>query len=147
MQTRVYCGIVGPESPSPEAMRSLTTILAGILLCGCEPAPSPLADLHDSKYSEVKVGGGASGHCTLDRFTGLMWEVKGNEPGLHDWRNTYSWFDPEESNYELDYRGVRGGGVCAGSPAIPRNSFAPSMQQATADSMTGACRHVTSCNR
>jgi hypothetical protein len=111
----VYCGIVGPESPSPEAMRSLTTILAGILLCGCEPAPSPLTDLHDSKYSEVKVGGGASGHCTLDRFTGLMWEVKGNEPGLHDWRNTYSWFDPEESNNELDYRGVRGGGVCAGS--------------------------------
>jgi hypothetical protein len=74
-----------------------------------------MADIHDSKYSEVELGRGALGHCTLDRFTGLMWELKSNEPGLHDWRNTYSWFDPDEANNELDYRGLAGGGQCAGS--------------------------------
>ena len=96
-------------------MRALTIILAGISLCACEPAPGPMADLHDSKYSEVELGGRASGRCTLDSYTGLTWEVKSDEPGLHDWRNTYSWFDPRESNDELDYRGLADGGQCANS--------------------------------
>jgi hypothetical protein len=74
-----------------------------------------MADLHDSKYSAVELVAGASGDCALDKFTGLMWEVKSDEPGLHDWRNTYSWFDPEASNVELDYRGAAGAGECVNS--------------------------------
>ena len=96
-------------------MRVRTIILAAIFLCGCEQAPSPMADLHDSKYNAVEVVTGAPGDCTLDQFTGLMWEVKSDEPGLHDWRNTYSWFDPEASNDELDYRGTAGAGECVNS--------------------------------
>lgn len=96
-------------------MRVPVPILAGLLLCGCEPAPSPMADIHDSKYSDVELAAGELGHCTFDRFTGLMWEVKSDDPGLHDWRNTYSWFNPEESNRELDYRGMPDVGTCAGS--------------------------------
>jgi hypothetical protein len=84
-------------------------------MSGCEQAPDPMADLHDSKYSAVEVVAGSPGNCTLDQFTGLMWEVKSDEPGLHDWRNTYSWFDPDASNGELDYRGLPGGGVCGDS--------------------------------
>jgi hypothetical protein len=74
-----------------------------------------MADLHDSKYSDVAPRTDAPDRCTLDTFTGLMWEVKSDEPGLHDWRNTYSWFDPQESNRELDYRGVPDGGSCVAS--------------------------------
>lgn len=96
-------------------MRVVTILLATIVFCGCERAPEPMADIHDSKYSLVEVVAGAPGHCTLDQFTGLMWEVKSDEPGLHDWRNTYSWFDSDASNKELDYRGAAGGGKCADS--------------------------------
>ena len=91
-------------------MRVSTILLAAIFLGGCEQAPNHMADLHDSKYSAVELVAGASGDCALDKFTGLMWEVKSDEPGLHDWRNTYSWFDPEASNNELDYRGAADAG-------------------------------------
>lgn len=31
--------------------------------------------------------------CVLDNETNLMWEVKRNEKGLQDRKNTYTWFD------------------------------------------------------
>jgi hypothetical protein len=46
----------------------------------------------------------------------LYWEVKTDSPGLHDWRNTYSWFYPDEGiELELDYRGTPNAGECKGS--------------------------------
>ena len=96
-------------------MRAPAIFLAAIFLCGCERAPSPTAGLHDSKFAAVETTATAPGDCTLDNFTGLMWEVKSDEPGLHDWHNTYSWFDPDASNNELNYRGTAGGGECVGS--------------------------------
>jgi hypothetical protein len=33
--------------------------------------------------------------CVLDRQTGLIWEVKRDQPGLHYRHNTYSWFNPD----------------------------------------------------
>jgi len=33
--------------------------------------------------------------CVLDRQTGLIWEVKSRNPGLHHRLNTYSWFNPD----------------------------------------------------
>ncbi len=71
-------------------MRATAVFLAGIFFCGCERAPSPTVNLHDSKFAAVETAVTASGDCTLDKFTGLTWEVKSDEPGLHDWRNTYS---------------------------------------------------------
>lgn len=96
-------------------VRTRIIFLAGILSFGCGQESGPVAEFHDSKYSQVPVSGDVLGHCTLDSITGLMWEIKSNEPGLHDWRNTYSWFDPDESHSELDYRGTVDGGNCAGS--------------------------------
>jgi hypothetical protein len=96
-------------------MRVPAMLIATIVFCGCERAPDPMANIHDSKYSVVEVVAGAPGHCTIDQFTGLMWEVKSDEPSLHDWRNTYSWFDPDASNKELDYRGAADGGNCVDS--------------------------------
>jgi hypothetical protein len=90
-------------------------MFAGILLSGCGGESASPFDIHDSKYRAVEPSGAAVGRCTLDAFTGLMWEVKTDQQGLHDWRNTYSWFDPDESNDELDYRGTPDGGQCVGS--------------------------------
>lgn len=96
-------------------VRTSIICLAGILLFGCGREPGPVVDSQGSKFSEVPLSGAALGRCTLHGSTNLMWEVKSNEPGLHDWRNSYSWFDPDESFGELDYRGTPDGGDCAGS--------------------------------
>lgn len=97
-------------------MRLHTTSLACLaLLCGCQPDPAPVADVHDGKFRRLRPAEGATGRCTLDVVTGLTWELKSDEPGLHDWRNTYSWFDPDEANDELDYRGTPDGGDCVAS--------------------------------
>lgn len=49
--------------------------------------------------------------CVKDNVTGLMWEVKTTNKGLHDRRWTYSWF---ESRQQLNggNSGVFGGGKC-----------------------------------
>jgi len=96
---------------------------AAILLlpaCGRDPVPGP--EIHDTKYRAVSASGEvldaavAPGVCVLDQFSGLTWEVKSDTPGLHDWRNTYSWYDPQEAHDgELDYRGNPDAGVCLGS--------------------------------
>lgn len=95
--------------------------MLALCLAACTEEPAPAANIHDSKYAATSENGEAlealpkSWPCVLDQFTGLTWEVKTEEPGLHDWRNTYSWYDPFESNDELDYRGMPDAGECHGS--------------------------------
>jgi len=80
------------------------------LLVGCNAAEDALSpDERDGLYSIV------SDNCVLDGLTGLHWEIKDEERGLHDWRNRYSWFNPREAHGELDFRGTANGGQCAGS--------------------------------
>lgn len=47
--------------------------------------------------------------CTKDNATGLIWEIKTTDGGLHDSSNTYTWFQSQNSN------GTENGGVCKGS--------------------------------
>lgn len=92
-----------------------------LFLGACEPSAGPAPNIHDSKYVALDAAGTelealpAEWPCVLDRYTGLTWEVKSDQPGLHDWQNTYSWYDPDESNDELDYRGTPDGGACRDS--------------------------------
>jgi len=44
-----------------------------------------------------------------DKETGLMWEVKTNDGGLQDSKNTYTWYDPDG-----DEVGKENGGHCQG---------------------------------
>lgn len=54
--------------------------------------------------------------CVLDVRTGLIWEVKSAEPGLHYAGNTYTWYFPPESDmYTRGNDGLRNGGTCTGS--------------------------------
>lgn len=82
-----------------------------IVVAGCGDGGSPPPNPHDSKFEKVASGDG----CIRDSVTGLTWEIKSDEPGLRDWRNTYSWYSPNESHRELDYRGLKDGGQCIGS--------------------------------
>ncbi len=97
------------------------TYLLPILLTvsGCSNESAPGLEVHDTKYLALGADGqeldSGPGACAADSVTGLVWEAKTDAAGLHDWRNTYTWFNPDEATGELDYRGVQNGGDCAGS--------------------------------
>lgn len=92
--------------------KSSLYLTAALALSACGPAADNSAELQD-RYTQT---GNGRGSCVLDQFIGLTWEVKTDEPGLHHWKNTYSWYVPDESfEGELDYRGTPDGGNCAGS--------------------------------
>jgi hypothetical protein len=88
----------------------LPLVLLALAACGQAPDDAQLS--HDTKYSAVSVDNDS---CVFDNQTGLLWQVKTDVAGLHDFRNTYSWYDPNEANGELDYRGLENGGQCTGS--------------------------------
>ena len=95
-------------------MKALTLILslACLLLSSCGKNQDGIPNPHDIKYAAVNVG---SDSCVLDTETQLLWQTKSSQPGLHNAANTYSWFEPDEANGELDYRGLENGGDCEGS--------------------------------
>ena len=93
-----------------------------IFLSGCGKETGPGPEIHDTKYTVIGpdgqpvVGDPGENDCVLDQYIGLTWEVKSDLPGLRDWRNTYTWYSPDESfENEIDYRGLPNGGECAGS--------------------------------
>lgn len=81
-----------------------------LALAACGDAARQEVSVHATKYRTAE-----SGACVEDTVTGLVWEAKSDTAGLHDWRNTYTWFNPNEANNELDYRGMPAGGDCSGS--------------------------------
>ena len=81
-------------------------------LAACSQESGDLQFDHDTKYSTITVDNDT---CVFDNQTGLLWQVKTDIAGLHNFRNTYSWYSPVEAHKELDYRGLENGGVCAGS--------------------------------
>lgn len=92
----------------PPLLLVCTAVLAA---CGQQPGSDAVLDA--ARYTPAGNGKDA---CVSDRLSGLTWEVKSGQPGLHHWRNTYSWYAPDESfDGELDYRGTPDGGVCQGS--------------------------------
>ena len=92
-------------------MRTANTLaLLSLLTLGACGPETTVPNIHDTKYRIV-----VEGACAEDTTTGLMWELKSAAPGLHDWRNTYTWYNPEEAHDELDYRGLKDGGTCSGS--------------------------------
>jgi hypothetical protein len=104
-------------------------------LAGCDSRSGPGPEIHDSKYVAMDEAGQVllpdqPGPCVLDQFTGLVWEVKTNQPGLHNREHTYSWFDPaEDASGELDYRGKPDGGQCEGS-ACDTHAFVAAVNEA-----------------
>ncbi|MGI9204433.1 MAG: DUF1566 domain-containing protein [Woeseiaceae bacterium] len=95
-------------------MSLLLTMLGG---CGGETENAEA--IHDVKYRPLLAAGAGvesgAGSCVEDTVTGLIWEKKTETAGLHHWQNRYSWYNPNENNDELDYRGLEDGGECTDS--------------------------------
>lgn len=49
--------------------------------------------------------------CVEDTNTGLVWEVKSEDGGLHDKNNLYTWYEPTENG---ESAGIADGGRCDG---------------------------------
>jgi len=92
--------------------KTLISVLALVFTasCGQDAANDPVSN--GSRFSMLTVDNEA---CISDDLTGLTWQSKTDVTGLNDYRNTYSWYDPDEADGELDYRGTENGGDCAGS--------------------------------
>ena len=52
--------------------------------------------------------------CVKDKHSGLMWEIKTTDFGLHDQRHTYSWYNPNDK-YNGGDAGTQNGGHCVDS--------------------------------
>ncbi len=98
-----------------------TWLLIGFLvLGGCGSDKPTDGEAPQVRYIVLRDDGispsdNARHSCLRDTQSGLIWELKTDREGLHDWRNTYSWFNPTQSHRELDYRGTADAGNCIGS--------------------------------
>ncbi len=106
----------------------------GITLCGTANSTSNSADCanavtnasgaqiplgQDGHYGTGKDGSKgksfttvSGGQCVQDNHTGLLWEVKTDDGGLHDKDNTYTWYSTSNN---AGNPGTQDGGSCSGS--------------------------------
>ncbi|WP_186442918.1 Lcl domain-containing protein [Desulfobotulus alkaliphilus] len=75
----------------------------------------PLAIQNGSWDEAGNEASGTKWSCVKDNHTGLIWEVKVNDPDhLRHMGHTYSWYNPD-SNTNGGYAGTQNGGTCTGS--------------------------------
>jgi len=101
-------------------MNKFWLLIVFLILVGCGRNEPPAGDEPQVRYIGLGDDGmpatdGARHACIQDMHSGLIWELKSDQEGLHDWRNTYSWFNPTQAHRELDYRGTADAGGCSGS--------------------------------
>ena len=110
---------------------ALVSVLAVVLLTACGQDETDTTASAQSRFNLVNV---EYETCIFDNSTGLLWAGKTDVAGLHDYRNTYTWYDPGEAHGELDYRGAEDGGECSGSTC-------DTWHYLTAVNETGHCGH------
>ena len=66
--------------------------------------------------------------CVRDNVTGLIWEVKTDDGGLHDKDHTYTWYDPNSRTNGGD-SGVKDGGKCAAGVRCDTTGFAEAVNR------------------
>lgn len=91
---------------------AICVISVSLLGSACDQDPQSNTGSDESRFKLVRADNET---CIFDTATGLLWQGKADVAGLHDYRNTYSWWNPNEAHGELDYRGTENGGECAGS--------------------------------
>ncbi len=101
-------------------VKTIALLLAMGVLFGCgtdDPTVGEANAIHYIvlQHDALPSTGDAWHSCIQDTQSGLIWELKTDKAGLHDWRNTYSWFNPTQSHRELDYRGTADAGSCNNS--------------------------------
>lgn len=76
-------------------------------------------------FTKIDAGGktlpndASSWSCVRDNSTGLLWEVKTSDMGLHSKWHTYTWFYPDElQNGGVEGREGEADDITCGSPAV-----------------------------
>ena len=68
-----------------------------------------------SEYTGTGVYADEPWHCVQDNVTGLIWEVKTDDDGLHDKDHLYTWYNTDpETNGGADGYADAGGNTCHG---------------------------------
>jgi len=101
--------------------RMALVLLCPLAIAGCD-APSAFKPFvfdmtrlnQDGSVNDGKDYAKQPWTCVLDNQSGLIWEVKKSEPGLHNINNTYSWYDPNQDS-NGGFAGKANAGTCAGS--------------------------------
>jgi len=96
-------------------------IVCSLTITGCGDALTPEPYVFDmtrlNQDGSINDGRDFSSRpwaCARDNQSGMTWEVKLPEPGLHNIDNTYSWYDPDQSS-NGGYAGKANAGVCVDS--------------------------------
>lgn len=85
------------------------------LAAGCDsPDAAPTANSWTGINDSGEATQSPQHACVLDRRTGLMWEVKDRNPGLHYHANSYTWFSADHARH-MTVPGTRQGGACDAS--------------------------------
>jgi hypothetical protein len=119
-EIRIYVSLIGGQivdtdqatSRNSSNVKTIALLLAVGVLFGCGADDPTDGERPEIRYVSLQH---AQLSCIRDTRSGLIWELKADQEGLHNWRNTYSWFNPTQAHRELDYRGTADAGGCDGS--------------------------------
>ena len=121
MKKPTSASIASKNSAASCRRMALLALLCPLAVAGCGDIPAlkpPVFDMtrlnQDGSVNDGKDYAKQPWACVLDNQSGLAWEVKRAEPGLHGIDNTYSWLDPNPDS-NGGYAGKANGGTCAGS--------------------------------
>ncbi len=115
--------MIRPDMKIPAVHCTILFVL--LLAAGCKSSPpSERMPEGEARFERLNqdgtryTGTGDFGRqpwaCVRDRVTGLVWEVKQGDGGLHDADHTYTWYDPDPRRNK-GAEGKRDGGQCRGS--------------------------------
>ena len=82
-----------------------------------------------SKTGEALAANAKSWNCVKDNVTGLIWEVKTDDNGLHDKNWRYSWYEPDNSKNGGD-AGTQNGGACGSTSACDTDGYVKAVNAA-----------------
>ncbi len=69
-------------------------------------------------------------NCVKDNVTGLLWEVKTDNNGLHDKDWTYTWYNPD-STKNGGFAGYQNSGFCGGTSACDTDAYVKAVNAAS----------------
>ncbi|ELA09655.1 hypothetical protein MOMA_04595 [Moraxella macacae 0408225] len=135
-----------PPKPTPPAIvqpaKATTLAATGITTCGNDllnglPCDKLSADFKGLQQDgEVKAGTAMSykvlnqnGHeCVQDLATGLIWEQKTHDNGMHDFKHTYTWYS-DDKKINGGVVGTKNGGTCSDKGKCDTKAFIDTLNE------------------
>ncbi|VAW68887.1 Alkaline phosphatase, partial [hydrothermal vent metagenome] len=77
--------------------------------------------------------------CVMDNHTGLIWEVKTTDKGLHDYWSTYTWYNSTGTDDSGD-PGIANGGTCSDTGNCDTEKFISAVNGGATGSSNALCK-------